>query len=178
MTHFVPTHLPHLGEKYYRRGKKIPKTFYRITIKALIQNEEWKILLLKEGRYADKNSPYYRNDAWLYDLPGGGLEWGEDFRSGLMREIMEEMGLRKKDIEITPEPEYVYITELDDRYHDDALRDDFYPVCMFIYKTKLAHYNFHTSSDCTRYEWVDISDFEKYPIWTHSAYLATVWKGK
>jgi|GEM_PF-5015642 len=40
MTHFAPTHIPHLDEKYYRRGKKIPKTFYRITVKALIQNEE------------------------------------------------------------------------------------------------------------------------------------------
>ncbi len=178
MTHFAPTHLPHLWEKYYRRGKKIPKSFYRITVKALIQNEEWKILLLKEGRYADKKSSYYRNDTWLYDLPGGGLEWGEDFRLGLAREIREEMWMKEKDIQIALEPEYIYITELDDRYHRDTERDDFYPVCMFVYRTKLTHYNFHESPECTGYEWVSIDDFQAYPIWTHSAYLATVWKDK
>ena len=36
----------------------------------------------------------------MYDLPGGGLDWGEDFRDGLLREIGEEMGLEPEDIEI------------------------------------------------------------------------------
>ncbi len=175
MTHFAPTHLPHLDEKYYRRGKKIPKTFYRITVKALIQNEEWKILILKEGRYADKNSSYYRDDAWLYDLPGWGLSWGEDFRKWLSREIQEEMWLSESDITIANEPEYVYITELDDRYYGDREKDDFYPVCMFIYRVELAHYNFHESPECTGYEWIGIDEFKEYPLWTHSRDLQRVW---
>jgi len=86
--------------------------------------------------------------------------------------------MKEKDIQIALEPEYIYITELDDRYHKDIDRDDFYPVCMFVYRTKLAHYNFHESPECTGYEWVNIDDFQTYPIWTHSAYLAKVWKGK
>jgi hypothetical protein len=40
MTQFLSPLLPHLGEKYFRRGKKIPKGFYRITVKAMIQDDE------------------------------------------------------------------------------------------------------------------------------------------
>jgi hypothetical protein len=63
MTQFLPPSLPHLGEKYFRRGKKIPKGFYRITVKAVVINKNGDILILKEGRFSDKNSEFYRNDA-------------------------------------------------------------------------------------------------------------------
>jgi 8-oxo-dGTP pyrophosphatase MutT (NUDIX family) len=171
MTYFFPPTLPHYTEKYYRRGKKIPKGFYRLTVKALIVNEKWEILILKEGKYSDKKSEFYRDDAWLYDLPGWGLEYGEDFSAGLARELEEEIGIKKWEYEMAKEPLYVFISEIDDRYHDDMERDDFYPVCMFIYPTKLAHFDFHESPECSEYEWVSLEKFRKYPIWTHSKTL-------
>lgn len=52
---------------------------YRVSVKALIKDDEDRLLLIREtdGRW---------------ELPGGGLDHGEDPRKGLRREIAEETG--------------------------------------------------------------------------------------
>ena len=55
---------------------------YRISIKALIYNDAGKILVVKEdGRP-------------LWDLPGGGMDYGETFELALKRELYEEVGYK------------------------------------------------------------------------------------
>lgn len=50
---------------------------YRLSLKALITNANGDILVVKEiGRHH-------------YDLPGGGMDHGEDFRQALARELAE-----------------------------------------------------------------------------------------
>jgi 8-oxo-dGTP diphosphatase len=56
----------------------IPCT-YRISVKAIAKNDEGKILLIRE-----------KDGSW--ELPGGGLEHGEDPIIGLQREVSEETG--------------------------------------------------------------------------------------
>lgn len=51
--------------------------FYRISLKAIIRNDEGEILVVKE-----------KGSQWT--LPGGGLDHGEDIKSGLARELYEE----------------------------------------------------------------------------------------
>ncbi len=58
---------------------KIPCT-YRISVKASIKNDDGRVLLLRE-----------KDGSW--ELPGGGLEHGENPRQALGREIREETGL-------------------------------------------------------------------------------------
>ena len=176
MTQFFPPHLSDSNEKYYRRGKKIPKWFYRITTKAIVMNKKWQILILREGRFSDKKSEFYRDDAGLYDLPGRGLDYGEDFREGLFRELREEIWLDEKYITISDEPLYIQVTELDDRYFDDLEKDDFYPVVMMYYPVKLTAFDFHDSPECTSYEWVSLTEYKHKPIWTHSASLGLIFK--
>jgi len=54
---------------------------YRISLKAFIQNEKGDFLVVKEaGR-----------DWW--DLPGGGMDHGEDIKMALARELKEEVNL-------------------------------------------------------------------------------------
>jgi 8-oxo-dGTP pyrophosphatase MutT (NUDIX family) len=54
---------------------------YRISIKCLIRNDRGEVLVVKEtGR-----------DWW--DLPGGGMDHGEDIRSAIAREMREEVNL-------------------------------------------------------------------------------------
>jgi ADP-ribose pyrophosphatase YjhB (NUDIX family) len=54
---------------------------YRISLKGFILNSEGKVLVVKEtGR-----------DWW--DLPGGGMDHGEDIKSALAREMKEEVNL-------------------------------------------------------------------------------------
>jgi 8-oxo-dGTP diphosphatase len=57
----------------------IPCT-YRISVKAVIKDAAGNILLLRE-----------KDGSW--ELPGGGLEHGEDPKEALTREIAEETGL-------------------------------------------------------------------------------------
>jgi len=54
---------------------------YRVSIKGLIKNEKGEILVVKEtGR-----------DWW--DLPGGGMDHGEDLKTAIAREMQEEVNL-------------------------------------------------------------------------------------
>lgn len=54
---------------------------YRVSIKGLVQNEHGEVLVVKEtGR-----------DWW--DLPGGGMDHGEDLRATIAREMKEEVNL-------------------------------------------------------------------------------------
>jgi len=61
-------------------NENIPNTFYRIGAKALVLDKDGKFLLIKE-----------KNDFW--ELPGGGIEWGESAQETIKREVMEEMNI-------------------------------------------------------------------------------------
>lgn len=54
---------------------------YRVALRALIRNEKGEILIVKE-----------RGRDW-WNLPGGGLDYGEGIKEGLARELKEEIGL-------------------------------------------------------------------------------------
>ena len=55
---------------------------FRVSIKCLIRDADGKVLVVKEaGR------------TW-WDLPGGGIDHGEDIRTAIARELSEEVGLR------------------------------------------------------------------------------------
>ena len=55
---------------------------YRVSIKALIYNDAGQILVVKEI------------DRTYWDLPGGGMDFGETFESALKRELYEEVGYK------------------------------------------------------------------------------------
>jgi 8-oxo-dGTP diphosphatase len=56
------------------------KCFYRVSLKAIIFNEHGKILVVRE-----KNNPNW-------NLPGGGMDYGENEYDALKRELYEEVG--------------------------------------------------------------------------------------
>lgn len=58
----------------------VPNTFYRVSVKALVQGGHNTILVVKESQ-----------DAW--SLPGGGLDHGEDPLACLKRELHEELAV-------------------------------------------------------------------------------------
>ncbi len=67
----------------------IPCT-YRISVKASIKDDAGRVLLLQE-----------KDGSW--ELPGGGLEHGENPRQALSREIVEETGLKVEWMSDQPE---------------------------------------------------------------------------
>ena len=56
-------------------------SLYRISLKCLIKNEMGQVLVVKE---AGRTS---------WDLPGGGMDHGENIASAIARELKEEIGL-------------------------------------------------------------------------------------
>lgn len=68
----------------------IKSGYYRVSIKALILDEtRTKFLIVQED-----------NDIW--ELPGGGWDWGETHEECLKRELQEEMGLTVTSVSKTP----------------------------------------------------------------------------
>jgi ADP-ribose pyrophosphatase YjhB (NUDIX family) len=65
-------------------------SLYRISVKALIQDESGKTLVVRTG------------DDRGWTLPGGGVDHGEDVVQGLQREILEELGSSASEIGRTP----------------------------------------------------------------------------
>ena len=105
--------------------KDMPNCFYRVSVKALILDDQKRFLLMKE-----------HDGVW--DLPGGGLDFGEDPRECLTREIKEEAGLEV--ISISEQPKY-FLTALH--------RDRQWWLANAIYETKIKDFNFQPSPECT-----------------------------
>lgn len=59
-------------------------------VKALIKNDEWKYLLLLADR---SHIPWHEPQYW--DLPGGRVDYKEDFSFALKREIAEETWIQE-----------------------------------------------------------------------------------
>jgi 8-oxo-dGTP diphosphatase len=62
-----------------KMGPDVPDSYYRVSVKALITDENNRILVVNE-----------RGTGW--GLPGGGLDWGENTKNALKREVHEELG--------------------------------------------------------------------------------------
>ncbi len=103
--------------------QNIPKCFYRISVKALILNDEKRFLLTKE-----------ENGKW--ELPGGGLDFSEKPQKCLIREIKEEMGV---DVTFVANNPSYFLT---------SQRENSYWFSNIIYLTKVKDLNFSPSDEC------------------------------
>jgi 8-oxo-dGTP diphosphatase len=97
----------------------IPNSFYRVSVKALITDELGRIVLFEEAN-------------GFYDLPGGGLDFGEDYKEGLAREIWEESRLKVTNIANEPmffctflNPKKVYLANV--VYRAELPNLDYFP---------------------------------------------------
>ena len=117
-------------EKSEIQSKDFPACFHRVTIKGLVV-KDGKILLMKE--------PLKRSGKW--ELPGGGLDFGEDIYEGLKREIEEEMGLKVKSIE--KRPMYVWPWK-----YENERKMDWYYSFVVTYKIELENFDFKVTGEC------------------------------
>jgi 8-oxo-dGTP pyrophosphatase MutT (NUDIX family) len=97
--------------------------FYRISIKAVVLNPEKKFLLAKEI-----------NGNW--DFLGGGLDFGESAKDCLIREIMEESGLKVSWISNSP---CYFLTDK---------KFKIVPYANLFYLTKLENLSFKKTREC------------------------------
>lgn len=125
----------------------IKECYYRISAKALIKNSDWKFILVKE-------------DTGEWDIPGGGIDHGEELHEALKREIMEEMWLDV--IRISSQPLYTIITE------SSGVSSIQRPICLLIFETEVENLDFTPSNECieirffTPEEALDVSNITLY----------------
>lgn len=110
---------------------EIKNGYYRLSVKALIFDETRTKFLLAQ------------DDTGKWDLPGGGLDWGESATEGITREVKEEMGLLVTSVAIQP----AYLTT--------ATRDsDGVWTANVIFETTVEHLQFIPSSECVDIQFV------------------------
>ena len=85
---------------------------YRVTVKGLVRDETGRLLLVRE-----------RGDTW--DLPGGGLEHGEEIFEALRREFREELKVEIEIINTSP----IVIPTWHEKFDD--------PVLILAYQVRL-----------------------------------------
>src|SRR5689334_6345642 len=89
-----------------QKSHYFPDSFYRVSVKGLVV-KDGKILLLKE-------SPKLSGQ---WELPGGGLDFGEDIHEALRREVQEETGI--KVTTIAKRPTYVWTWRIENKREMD-----------------------------------------------------------
>ena len=81
------------------------KSFFGLTVKAVVVNEENQVLLVKRSQKEHSGKG-------KFDLPGGKLDIGENIKAGLEREIKEEVGI---EVELGP---ILYAFDFGEKYND------------------------------------------------------------
>lgn len=110
---------------------EIKNGYYRLSVKALIFDETRTRFLLAQGD----------NKKW--ELPGGGLDWGEQPIDGIKREIFEEMGLKVTKVVNRP---YYLTTETRD--------SDNMWTANVVFETELESLDFRSSDECNAIKFV------------------------
>jgi len=111
-------------------------------VRALIYHND-KLLILKRDTF-DKY------DAGLWDLPGGSIMEGEDLRDAIAREILEETGIGKSEIEIK-DSVGVFSGEIQGKN-----------FCSMFFSCISKTPKIKLSSEHIEYLWINPKDVEKY----------------
>jgi len=121
--------------KEQQESLDFPNAFYRVTVKGLCVRGG-KVLLAHDytGRSDTDPSPEW-------ELPGGGLDFGEGFADALRREIQEEMGLEVA--WIREKPTYVWTTK-----HGSGKGMEWYWVCSVLFQFEVTNLDFRPSEEC------------------------------
>ncbi|MEM9336718.1 MAG: NUDIX hydrolase [Patescibacteria group bacterium] len=114
---------------------EIPECFYRVSAKALVLNETRDKFLICE------------EESGVWELPGGGLDWGTTPQEDIPREVDEEMGLVVT--KVADRPSY-FIT-------DQTLNKGLWIVNV-IYETEFENLDFTPSDECVNIKFVNKED--------------------
>jgi 8-oxo-dGTP diphosphatase len=111
------------------RGK-YPNTFYRVSLKAVIRNDQGEVLVVKEN-----------GSNW--SLPGGGIDHGEDDMTALKRELLEEVAY-EGEFEATPRATASFFLESRDAW-----------LLWVVYDVKTVHQTFGVGVDADEVQFID-----------------------
>ncbi len=118
-----------------KHSSHFPDCFYRVTIKGLYV-KDGKVLFTR-----DFTHPLHKESGGELELPGGGLDFGEDMHDALRREVREEMGLEVASI--SDQPVFIWTEN-----HGPGRTMDWYYVCVVVFKIDLKNLDFTPSDEC------------------------------
>lgn len=121
-----------------------PDCFYRVTIKGLCVRDG-KLLLARE-------SESLSGQKW--ELPGGGLVFGEDIPTAFRREIEEEMGL--KVTKMSKAPIYTWTWKYENRRGID-----WFYSCVLAYRVEFEDLNITPSEECEAIEFFSVEEMKQ-----------------
>lgn len=134
-----------------------PDSFYRVTIKGLCVREG-KLLMIRESKSLSGNK---------WELPGGGLDFGEAIEAGFKREVAEEMGLMVTQMSASPLYTWTWKYE-----HKQNL--DWYYTCVLAYRVEFADLNITPSEECEAVEFFDLAGLRALDLDGQMTSLATI----
>ena len=117
----------------------IPNNFYRVSIKGLILDKT-----------RTKFAILFEENGW-WELPGGGLDWGESPADCLRREFQEEMGLTIT--KMAQSPSYILVGE--------NMRGNW--TLNVIYEVEVENLNFTPSDECQEIRFVAPEEIKSLP---------------
>lgn len=120
-----------------------PDCFHRVTVKGLCVRDG-KLLMIRESE---------KLSGGQWELPGGGLDFGEDVQTAFAREIEEEMGL--KVIKMSPTPTYTWTWKYEN--HRDL---DWYYVCVLAYRVEFENLDITPTEECEAIEFFDMDELK------------------
>ncbi|MCR9013629.1 NUDIX hydrolase [Aquiflexum gelatinilyticum] len=121
---------------------QIPDCFYRVSVKALVVDSTQRFLLVRE-------------ENGLWELPGGGLDFGESPQEGLRRELKEEMALEAKFISDHP------------HYFFSVINPKGQYIVNAVYPTSLFHLEFKPSPECQEIRFFSPSEVFEIKEWMY-----------
>ncbi|HEX7724649.1 MAG TPA: NUDIX hydrolase [Candidatus Paceibacterota bacterium] len=146
-----------MNEKLH--SNDFPDCFYRVSIKGLCVRDG-KVLLAKESAEL----------SGMWEMPGGGLDFGEDVKEGLKREIEEEMGLSIR--RISDKPIYVW------SYKQHGHKLEWYYCLVVIYQIELENLDFTPSRECTEIRFFSKEELQTLPLYGKAQPLQGVFNPK
>jgi 8-oxo-dGTP pyrophosphatase MutT (NUDIX family) len=143
------------GGKAPQQSPDFPDAFYRVAVKGLCVRDG-KVLMVHDytGR-GDGDA----NPEW--ELPGGGLDFGENFQDALRREVREEMGLEV--MWVDEKPTYLWTTK-----RNASRGMEWYWVCTVFFRFEVKNLEVFTPTDECR----EIAFFSKEDLQTKVADLS------
>ncbi len=142
-----------------QQSKSFPDCFYRVTVKGLCVRDG-KVLLVRES---DEISG-------KWEMPGGGLDFGEDIKSCLKREIYEEMHLQVTKISDSP----IYIWTY--RYENNRRNLGWYYSLVLAYGVEFENLNFIPTEECVGINFFSKDDLKAVLLAAQTTELADIFR--
>ncbi len=128
-----------MTQDFDRRASQVsadfPDAFYRVAVKGMLVRD-YKVLMVDD--FAGKKA---RERGGEWELPGGGLDFGEDMHQALVREVQEEMGL--KVTWVADRPAYIWTV----KRHARRGMEWFY-VLVVAFQIEVENLEFTPSEEC------------------------------